>query len=147
MQAQEIMARNPVTITPDAPVREAARLMQTEDIGVVPVVDDATARRLVGVVTDRDLALRVVAAGLDATTRVRDVMTSSPKTVRDSASVDDVMKLMGSEKVRRVPVVDERGMLVGIVSQADIILEGTNRGRTEQTLEQISTPGGKHSAS
>jgi CBS domain-containing protein len=147
MQAQDIMARNPVSVTPDMPVREAARLMKSEDIGVVPVVEDNASRRVVGLLTDRDIAVRVVAEGRDATTPVREAMSGSPKTVRDNATVDDVMRLMGAEKVRRVPVVDERGALVGLVSQADVILEGRNRGRAEETLEAISTPGGKHTQS
>jgi len=145
MQAQDIMARNPVTVTPDAPVSEAARLMKSEDVGVVPVIEDNASRRVVGLLTDRDIAVRVVAEGRNANTAVRDAMSGSPKTVRDTATMDDVMRLMGSEKVRRVPVVDERGALVGVVSQADVILEGRNRGRAEETLEQISEPGGKHS--
>ena len=141
MQAQDIMSRNPRTVTPDATVRDAARLMQEEDVGIVPVVEQD---RLVGLITDRDIAIRVVAEGR-AEARVRDVMSENPKSMRPSDDVNEVLELMGREKVRRVPITDDRGALVGIVAQADIVREAPNDKRAEETIERISTPGGKHS--
>ena len=143
MKAQDIMSRNPASVTPDTPVQEAARLMQSQDVGVLPVVESTASKRLVGLVTDRDIAIRVVAEGR-SNAMVRDAMTSNPKSVKPDDSVKDVMKLMGAEQVRRVPVVDDRGEIVGIVAQADLVLEGDDR-RAEETIEKISTPGGKHS--
>jgi CBS domain-containing protein len=143
MKAQDIMSRNPASVTPDTPVQEAARLMQSQDVGVLPVVESTASKRLVGLVTDRDIAIRVVAEGR-SNAMVRDAMTSNPKSVKPDDSVKDVMKLMGAEQVRRVPVVDDRGEIVGIVAQADLVLEGDDR-RAEETIEKISAPGGKHS--
>lgn len=145
MKAQDIMARNPSSVTPDTSAQEAARLMQREDVGVLPVVESGS-NRLVGVVTDRDLAIRVVAEARDATqSRVQDAMSSNLKTAKPDDSVDDIMDVMGREQVRRIPIVNERGELLGIVSQADIVREAKDERKAEQTIENISSPGGKHS--
>jgi len=141
MKAREIMTANPRTVTPDTNLPEVARLMKSEDVGIVPVVDGAGSQRLVGVVTDRDIALRIVAEGRDATTaRVSDVMSTNVSTCREDADVEDVMSVMGKEQVRRVPIVDERGALVGIVAQADIVLQAKSDKKAERTVEQISQP-------
>jgi CBS domain-containing protein len=145
MKAQDIMAKNPATVTPETPLREAARLMQTQDVGIIPVVESSGSNRLVGVVTDRDIALRVVAEGRDATqSRVRDAMSGDLKTCKPGDDVSDVMDVMSREQVRRVPIVDERGMLVGIVAQADIVREAKSDKKAERTVERISEPGGRH---
>ena len=146
MKAQDIMTKNPRTVTPETSVREAARLMKDEDVGVVPVVDAGGSRKLVGMLTDRDIALRVVADGKDAATcRVQDVMSSNPRTAKASDDVNDVMSLMGTEQVRRIPVVDDRGELVGIVAQADVVREAKDDRSAERTIAKISEPGGRHS--
>ena len=112
---------------------------------VVPVVDTSDSRRLVGVVTDRDIAIRAVAEGRDgATTSVGHIMTAQVRTSTPDTSVSDVMELMGREQVRRVPIVDDRGMLVGIIAQADIVLEAKDDKRAEKTVEQISKPSARH---
>ena len=140
MKAQDIMTKDPRVVTPDTPVQEAARLMQSEDTGVLPVVESAQSRRLVGVVTDRDLALRVVAEGRTSAS-VRDAMSSGVKTAKPDDNVKDVMDLMAKEQVRRIPIVDDAGTVVGIVSQADVVLEARNDKKAEQTIEAISKPG------
>ncbi|HEX6050252.1 MAG TPA: CBS domain-containing protein [Gemmatimonadaceae bacterium] len=146
MKAQDIMSRNPTCVTPETPLSEAARLMKQEDIGVVPVVESENSKRLVGLITDRDIAIRAVAEGRDGkTTSVGHVMTSEVRSASPDDSVDDVMTLMGREQVRRVPIVDERGALVGIVAQADIVLEAKDDKQAEKTVERISEPGGRHS--
>jgi CBS domain-containing protein len=146
MKAQDIMSKDPMCVTPDTPLVDAARIMKAENIGVVPVVDSTDSKRLVGVLTDRDIAIRAVAEGRDgATTSVGHVMTSQVRTSAPDDSVADVMDLMGREQVRRVPVVDERGTLVGIIAQADIVLEARDNKKAEKTVEQISQPSGKHS--
>ena len=146
MQVQEIMAKNPRTVTPEASVREAARLMQQEDVGVLPVVDSDTDRRLVGMITDRDIAIRVVAEGRDGeSARVREIMSEQPRSARPTADVEEVLELMGREKVRRIPITDEKGRLVGIVAQADLARSSTSDRKVEETVEKISAPGGKHS--
>ena len=151
MKAQDIMSRNPATVTPSTRVRQAARLMKEQDIGIVPVVEEGgSAKRLVGLLTDRDIAVRLVAEGRDPdTVEVRELMSDNPKTARPDDDVDKVMSLMAREQVRRVPIVDERGSLVGIIAQADVALEAKDehkvQHKVEDTVERISRPGGKHS--
>ncbi len=146
MKVQDIMSRNPTCVTPETPLAEAARLMKQEDVGVVPVVESENSKRLVGLITDRDIAIRAVAEGRDGkTTSVGHIMTSEVRSASPGDSVDDVMTLMGREQVRRVPIVDERGSLVGIVAQADIVLEAKDDEQAEKTVERISQPGGRHS--
>ena len=119
--------------------------MKTENIGVVPVVDSTGSKRLVGVLTDRDIAIRAVAEGRDGTTTsVGHVMTSDVRTSAASDSVEDVMELMGREQIRRIPIVDESGALVGIIAQADIVIEARDDKKAERTVEKISQPSGKH---
>ena len=139
MKAEEIMSRNPRTVTPETAVVEAARLMKSEDVGVLPVVESESSRRLVGIVTDRDIAIRVVAEGRTSAT-VRDAMSTGVRTCKQDDDLKTVMQLMASEQVRRVPIVDDRGELVGIVSQADIVLEGDDK-RAEETIEKLAQPG------
>lgn len=145
MKARDIMSKDPMCVTTETALVEAARIMKDENIGVVPVVDSADSRRLVGVLTDRDIAVRAVAEGRDgATTSVGHIMSSDVRTSRPDDAVDDVMELMGREQIRRVPIVDERGALVGIIAQADIVLEARNNRKAEKTVEQISKPSSKH---
>ncbi len=142
MKAREIMTKNPRTVTPDTRLQEAARLMQSEDVGLIPVVEGKDSGNLVGVVTDRDIAIRIVAEGRDpSNVSVRDVMSSNVRTLREDTDVDEVMEVMGSEQVRRIPIVDERGGLVGIVAQADIVREARNDRKAERTVEKISESG------
>ena len=144
MKVQDVMTKNPRSVSPATSVREAAQLMKTQDVGFVPVVDEN--RRLVGVITDRDIAIRLVADGRDVNISVREVMSSGNiATLTADQDVDKAMQTMASEKVRRVPVVDERGSVVGVVAQADIVRKANDR-KAEETVERISEPGGEHSA-
>jgi CBS domain-containing protein len=148
MKISELMTRNPATVTPDTSVSDAARIMKEEDVGIVPVVERVggaeTRGRLVGVITDRDIAIRQVAEGRSGDAPVRDIMSGGVMTCGPNDSVDAVMALMGREQVRRVPIVDERGSLVGVVSQADLARKATDGAKVERTVEQISQPGGNH---
>ncbi|HSQ31016.1 MAG TPA: CBS domain-containing protein [Gemmatimonadaceae bacterium] len=145
MKIQDIMTRDPSSVTADATVREAAQVMKRENVGIVPVVASQNERRLLGVVTDRDIAIRCIAEGKDGTCRVRDVMSADDlATCNANDDVENVMSAMRSEKVRRIPIVDERGSLVGIVSQADVLLKTRDTSRAGETVEQISEPGGRH---
>jgi CBS domain-containing protein len=145
MKIQEIMTKNPSCVTPNATVREAARVMKEEDVGIVPVVDGDVDKRLVGLVTDRDIAIRCIADGKDGTCRVRDVMSSDDlATCSQNDDVENVMSAMRTEKVRRIPIVDERGSLVGIVSQADVLTKTRDTHRAGETVEEISERGGPH---
>ena len=137
------MTRDPRSVSPEAPARDAARIMREEDVGIVPVVEGS---RLVGVITDRDLAVRLVADGRDGNTTVRDVMSSKTiATCRPDEDLDRAMDTMAREQVRRIPIVDERGSLVGIVAQADVVRKARNDNKAEETIERISEPGGQHS--
>ncbi|GAC1650813.1 MAG: CBS domain-containing protein [Gemmatimonadaceae bacterium] len=145
MRVSEIMAKDPATVTPDTSLVEAAKLMKDEDVGILPVVESQGSSRLVGIVTDRDIAIRHVAAGHSSTTcAVREAMSEGVRTASADDSVDEVMRIMGREQVRRLPIVDERGGLLGIVSQADLVLKGDDT-KAAGTIEQISEPSGKHS--
>ena len=145
MRVQEIMTKDPSCVTADASVREAAQVMGRENVGMVPVVERQSNKRLVGVVTDRDIAIRCIAEGKDGSCRVSDVMSSSKlATCNENDEVDNVMQAMRTEKVRRIPIVDERGSLVGIVSQADVVRKANDTHEAERTVEMISQPGGRH---
>ena len=145
MKIQEIMTKDPACVTPGTTVRDAAKVMQQEDTGIVPVVESEGTKRLIGVVTDRDLAIRVVAEGRDGNTRVSEVMSSGRlATLRPDADVDEAMDRMADEQVRRIPIVDDRGALVGIVAQADVVRKTRDDKKSERTVEQISRPSGRH---
>ncbi len=142
MKAQDIMTRDPSCVTPNATVRDAARLMKQEDVGIVPVVESDSSRKLLGVVTDRDIAIRCIADGRDGTCHVSDVMSSRDlATCSPDDDVNEVMSTMGKEQVRRIPIVDERGSLVGIVAQADV----ARKRKAADTLTDISEPSNRHS--
>ena len=140
MTCEEIMTPSPTCCSPDHSSVDAAELMQREDVGLVPVVDGASSK-LVGVVTDRDIALKVVAAGLDPRgTAVSAVMTADPACCRPNEPIEAVVDLMAKRQVRRVPIVDNAGVIVGIVSQADIATRLANAKETGQVVQAISEP-------
>jgi CBS domain-containing protein len=146
MKIQEVMTRDPRTVTPETSARDVACIMKEEDVGIIPVIDAET-RRLVGVVTDRDLALRIVAEGRDGETRVCDVMSAGNlATCKPDQDLDSAMETMASEQVRRIPIVDERGSLVGIIAQADVVRKARDDKKAEETIESISEPGGRHNS-
>src|ERR671938_234800 len=119
---REIMTANPSTVEPDQSVVEAAKIMKQEDAGVVPVTENG---RLTGMVTDRDIAIRVVAEGKDPqSTVVREVASKNLVTIDPQQDLDEALRLMAKHQVRRLPVVEEDGRLVGVVAQADVAREG-----------------------
>ena len=136
--AKDIMTRYPQVVTPDTSVQQAAQLMKAADTGLLPVVESQGSRRPIGVTTDRDIALRVVAEGRAGAT-VRDAMTATVRTAKADDALEDLMQVMADEQVRRIPVVDDSGALVGIISQADLVLEADSK-QAEATIEQISQP-------
>lgn len=145
MKANEIMTAEPVCVTPDTPIQEAARLMKDQNVGMLPVVQAEGSKQLIGVITDRDIALRHVAEGHTSTDcPVSEAMTEHVTTANPNSDVDDVMEIMGKEQVRRIPIVDERGELVGVVAQADVVLHAKDDKKAERTIEEISQPYGKH---
>jgi CBS domain-containing protein len=132
---REVMTSNPCTIDADKPVAYAAKMMRDEDVGLAPIVEG---QRLVGTLTDRDIAVRVVAEGRDPeSTQVREVATTKVVTVAPQQDLDDALRLMAEHQVRRIPVVEEDGRLVGVVAQADVAREADDR-QTGEVVERIS---------
>jgi CBS domain-containing protein len=119
MRCEEVMRRDVVVVTPETPVRHAAQRMQEADVGFLPVCGADGA--LVGVLTDRDIVVRACAAGLDlGTTPVADVMTKGPVTCRAGGSLAVAERTMRAKRKARLPVVDRRGRLVGVLSLSDV---------------------------
>src|SRR5687768_15705734 len=119
---RNVMTPRPTSIEPSTPVIEAARIMRDEDIGPVPVAESG---RLVGVITDRDITIRVAAEGKDPqATTAGEIMSKDIVTIDPQQSLDEALRLMAEHQVRRLPVVEEDGRLVGIVAQADIAQQG-----------------------
>src|SRR5687768_1473116 len=143
MRVCDAMTRDARVASPDQTIQDAARKMSDIDAGVMPVGDND---RLVGMITDRDIAVRAIARGKGPQTPVRDVMTSDVKYCFDDEDTDEVARNMGDEQVRRLPVVNRDKRLVGILSLGDIAVRQGPR-PTGEALAEISQPGGKHSQS
>ena len=134
----EVMSDRPRAVTPQTSVREAAQLMEQEDVGALPVVDDGT--RLVGILTDRDIAVRVVGQGADPErTQVGDVASKDVVALTPEHDLDDALKLMAQEQVRRLPIIAEENELVGVIAQADLARMAKDK-TAGQVVEAISEP-------
>lgn len=142
MKAQDVMTSKPACCTPEITVREAARLMREHDCGCIPVIE-GDSRRLVGVVTDRDIACRCVADGLGPKTPVGEIMTRDPQRCHPEDDVAVIEQIMMQARVRRVPVVDDEGNCVGMVAQADLArhAEAVSQSDIGRVVERISEPG------
>jgi CBS domain-containing protein len=143
MLVRELMTARPQVVATRAEVCTAAQIMRLADIGFLPVVDNLGSNRLVGVITDRDIAMRCVAAHRDGSTPVGEVMSSEAITsVHPDDNVHDVMGRMRRQQVRRIPVVDQHHRVVGVVAQADIARRvGPDEPiAVERVLEAISQP-------
>lgn len=134
-----VMTPNPATCKLDTPVRDIARMMLEHDCGQIPVLDDKDMP--LGVVTDRDIAVRVVAIGGDALSPAGDIMSAPAKTVRVDSALKDCVCLMEDAQIRRVPVVDATGRIAGIVALADIALAGKDEA-TAEVVKEVSAPPG-----
>ncbi len=134
------MTTNPRTVTPTTPLDKAAQLMREQDVGMLPVVAEDGSNKLVGVVTDRDITLRHVAEGHKGPCQVSEAMTDHVTTCRADSDVKDVMQTMGKEQLRRIPIVDERSSLLGVIAQADIARRGKDAEVAGETVERISRP-------
>ena len=140
MKISEVMTRNVATVTPDQSVREAAAFMLSADAGSIPVTDGD---RLVGMITDRDIAVRGIAQGHGPETPVRDLMSEGLVCVRDEDDVAEVAAKMAGSQVRRLAVIDSDDKLCGIVSLGDLSRESKPQLASE-ALEGVSQPGGDH---
>ena len=141
MTCQEVMTVEPICCVPDDAVAEVARVMRAQDVGSVPVVDDHQSRRLIGMLTDRDLAIRVIAEGRDPEeTSVRDVMSMNPVSCQSDDVYQEALRAMGENQLRRIPVVDGEGRLAGIIAQADVATRLAEPSTTGAVVEAISEP-------
>ncbi len=138
-KCSDIMTEDLVYCMPNDPVSKVAQLMKKEDIGPVLIVDNERNRTLVGIVTDRDLALKVVGDGRDPqNTRVEEVMTRKLVTCRADDNVEKAMNAMAQYQLRRIPVVGENMKLVGIISQADVATRVDEPDKTGEVVKEIS---------
>ncbi len=138
LKCRRIMAAKVTTAGPESTIEEAAVILRDNDIGILPVVEGEG--KLVGLVTDRDIVIRAVASGTDITsTPVSEIMTRELFTATPDDFVFGVMRTMGEKQVRRIPIVDADGVLVGIVSLADIALEMEDEKEVAEALEEISS--------
>jgi len=140
-KCKDVMTEDPVCCLPTDAVSKAAQLMKDEDVGSIPVVEDEETMKLIGIVTDRDLALQVVAPERDAsTTQVEDVMTYEVITCRASDDVQKAVDAMAQHQLRRMPVIDADHRIVGIISQADVATRVEKSEEIAEMVKEISQP-------
>lgn len=140
MKVSEVMTRAVATVRPDQTAREAADFMLSADAGSIPVTEGD---RLIGMITDRDIAVRGVAKGNGPETPVRELMTNDIVCARIDDDIEEVASKMGEARVRRLPVIDAQERLCGIVSLGDLSREGDTE-TAAQALEGVAQPGGEH---
>jgi CBS domain-containing protein len=138
-KCSDVMTENVVYCSPNDSVSKVAQLMKKEDIGPVLIVDNEQNKTLVGIVTDRDLVLKVIAEGLNPqTTKVQDVMSKKLVTCQADDDVEQAMKSMAQHQLRRIPVVGEKMKLMGIISQADVATRVDEPEKTGEVVKEIS---------
>jgi len=141
MKCAHVMTTEIFCCLPTDSLEEVASVMQSEDIGPVPIVDDLESRQLIGIVTDRDIALRAVARGLDARkTTAEEVMTRTLVTCGAEDEIESALNLMARHQVRRLPIVDGGSRLVGMISQADLATRLNESEKIAEVVEEISRP-------
>jgi len=132
---REVMSENPCSIDAGKPVSYAAKMMKDEDVGFAPIVEGD---RLVGAVTDRDIAIKVVGEGRDPqATTVREIASTNLATIEADGDLDEALRLMASNQVRRLPVVADGGKIVGVIAQKDVA-QHADESTTGQLVEEIS---------
>ena len=136
-QLKDMMSRDVKIISPDLTIGEAARKMRDGDFGMMPVGED---NRMIGTLSDRDIAIRAVAEGKDSGTKVRDVMSEGIVWAYEDDSVEQAAKIMSDRQVRRLPVVDRNKRLVGIVALGDMAVESSEILPAAEALAEISKP-------
>jgi CBS domain-containing protein len=140
-KCSDVMTKNPSCCLPTDTVTKAAQWMRDEKVGSIPVVENEKTKKLIGIVTDRDLALEVIANGRDAkTTKVADVMTQGVITCNADDDVQNAVDAMAEHQLRRIPVVDADQNIVGIISQADVATRIDEPQETAKMVKEISQP-------
>jgi len=138
-KCNEVMTKNPVCCLPNDMVAKVAQLMKRKDIGPVPIIENEQTKKLVGIVTDRDLALKIVAEGRDAkSTKAEEVMTRKVVTCRGEDDVQKALDAMSEHQLRRIPVVDNDNRIVGIIAQADVATRVDQPAKTAEVVKDIS---------
>ncbi len=138
-KSNEVMTKNPVCCLPTDMVAEAVKLMKSENIGSIPVIEDKQTQKLIGILTDRDLALKFVAEGRDArSTKVDLVMTRKVVTCRADDDLQKTLDAMAEHQLRRIPVVDNDNKLIGIIAQADVATRANRPEKTAAMVREIS---------
>jgi CBS domain-containing protein len=138
---QDVMTADPICCVPTDTAQRAAQLMKDLDIGAVPVWDTSTSKKLAGILTDRDLALKIVAEGRDPkATLVSDIMTTEVFTCQPEEKIDRAFETMERQQVRRIPVVDQNRRIVGIIAQADLATRLRAPEKTAEVVTEISRP-------
>ena len=140
-KCSEVMTREPVCCEPGQTIVQLAQLMKKEDVGSIPVVDSHEDKQLIGIVTDRDIVVKVLANGTADRATARDAMTSNPASCRESDDVSTAVEMMSDRQVRRMPIVDDHGRLTGIIAQADVATRVNRDKTTGELVEAISEPG------
>jgi CBS domain-containing protein len=136
---ESVMTKNPVCCLPTDTVESVAQLMKRENIGSVPVIESELSRKLIGIVTDRDLALKVVAEGCDAkTTQVEEVMTRQVVTCHSGDDLQKALDAMSEHQLRRIPIVNKENEILGIIAQADIATRVNQAEKTAAVVKDIS---------
>ena len=140
-KCSEVMTREPASCEAGEALTRAAAIMKNQDVGSVPVVKSRQDPRLIGIVTDRDIVVKVLADGADVgRATVRDAMTVNPASCKEDDEVSRAVDTMSSRQVRRMPVVDAEGRLVGIIAQADVATRMKQDDTTAELVEAISEP-------
>jgi CBS domain-containing protein len=140
-KCKDVMTQDPVCCLPTDTVSKAAQLMKDENVGSIPVVEDEETMKLIGIVTDRDLALQVVAPEWDAeTTQVDEVMTYDVITCRADDDLQKAVDAMAQHQLRRMPVIDGDHRIVGIISQADVATRVEKPEEVAEMVKEISQP-------
>ena len=143
-KCSEVMTKTPVCCLPNDNVAKAAELMKSENIGSIPVIENEQTQKLIGIVTDRDLALKIVADGLDAkSTKVEAVMTRKVVTCLADDDLQKALDAMAEHQLRRIPVVDNDNRVVGIIAQADVATRADQPEKTAEMVKEISQANGK----
>jgi CBS domain-containing protein len=139
-KCSDIMTANPACCTTGDHVQHAAQLMRDENVGAIPVVEDLESRKLIGIVTDRDITIKVTAEGKSSDTTLDSIMSRDLVFCHPDDNINRALDEMMRFQVRRIPVVDENMYIVGIIAQADVATRMANDDETGEVVEQISKP-------
>lgn len=141
MEVQTVMSKSVRSVDASEPISKAARIMGEADVGSLPVLDNG---KLVGIVTDRDVAVGAVGNEVKVSNPVERVMTRDVQTCKPDADVEDVLEIMGDQQIRRMPVCDDEGSVVGIVSIGDLIRKDPDQQEVAEALSEICKPSTRH---